>query len=138
MDEVSKRREFLRHASLAGVALVAGVAGCCDKTKAELERVKAENAELQNAAHAAETPQVDIDPKGNILILDENLKYRLWAIWQSQKMTGKPNPQPSDPDPPDPDTPPHPRKGFHVRFTINIPSSTGTPEEHKVNSLCSC
>ena len=82
MDGDSNRREFLRNASLAGVALVAGggalaVPGCCGGEKAELEKLRVENAKLQNVARTAQASEVEIDPHGNLLILDEGLKARL-------------------------------------------------------------
>jgi|GEM_PF-6002744 len=116
MKRDPNRREFLRNASLAGMALLAG---------------------CHNGKSKTSTSQVHIDANDNLVIDDPQLRANLWEIWKRQR--GKPHEDCSpEGDNPTPD-PNCVHKGIHVKFEHSVPAEPGRdPEDHKVNSLCSC
>ncbi len=139
----SNRREFLRSASLAGAALVAGsgalaTTGCVsdekhEQVKKELDQVK-KQLEEEKAQSSTLPPQVKVEDDGRLTILDEAVAAKLGVVWEKQER--QPGYKPDFPYPPAPKTP---RRGIVVKFVYWVPDQSGRdPEEKKVNSLCNC
>ena len=108
MKEDSSRREFLRNASLAGVALVAGgavagVAGC----------------DGQECKEGHKKVCVWWDDTGHLYVDDPDLAAKLYQVWRAKAGQDPPLGGP-------------PIKGISV--SLPDPNSPG----NKLNSLCNC